>query len=83
MDAKQVNPNIALICGTVLVAIVMGGLFALVWHGSVAGAVVVGVIGTVLGIAGGLFGGNMLVAASANAEVKRQTALRASDDAAK
>lgn len=53
---QQVNPNTAIVCGTLLLLGVLGGVFALAWHGVVTGGQVVGVAMAVMGIAAVGFG---------------------------
>lgn len=67
MPTSSVNPNVAWICGTVLLAAILAGLFILVWHGSIAGGALLGVVGTVIGIVAGIFGVHTVATAVAKA----------------
>ncbi len=61
------NPNILAICGTALLLAVLGGIFALAWHGTFTGAEVFGLVTAIIGIAGGAFAVHSGVNAGANA----------------
>lgn len=57
------------ICGTVLLLAVLGGVFALAWHGTVTGHDAIVVVTTIVAIAGGALavvgGGNAVGSAAA------------------
>ncbi len=61
------NPNILAICGTALLLAILGGIFALAWHGTFTGAEVFGLVTAIIGIAGGAFAVHSGVNAGANA----------------
>ena len=66
MTTNSINPTIAWICGTVLLLVILGGAFALAWHGSITGAALLGVLGVIVGIAGGALGVHAGVTAASN-----------------
>jgi hypothetical protein len=43
------------ICATVMIVAVLGGMFALAWHGTVSSTELVTVVTTIIAIAGGAF----------------------------
>lgn len=70
MPTSSVNPTVAWICGTILLVAILAGLFVLVWHGSIAGGALLGVVGTVLGIVAGIFGVHTVATAVAKARAQ-------------
>lgn len=51
------DPNpVTWICGTVILLAVLGGVFALAWHGTITGGAVVGIVATIVALAGGILG---------------------------
>lgn len=52
----QTSPLAAWVSGTVLILAVLAGIFVLAWHGTVPGSAVVGIVSTIVGIAGGILG---------------------------
>jgi hypothetical protein len=49
-------PTVAWICATALLVVILAGVFALAWHGSITGAAVVGVVTTIAAAALAVFG---------------------------
>lgn len=71
--------SMSTISGAVLLLAVLAGVFALCWHGSITGGAALGVVGTVIGIAGGAFAVHSGVKAGATAAVA-PTALNKEDN---
>ncbi len=61
------SPNVLLGCATALLLAILGGLFTLVWHGSVSGTDAMVTITAIVGIAGGAFAVHSGVNAGAQA----------------
>ncbi len=61
------RPNVLVVCGTVLLLAILGGIFALAWHGTFTGAEVFGLVTAIIGIAGGAFAVHSGVNAGAQA----------------
>jgi mannose/fructose/N-acetylgalactosamine-specific phosphotransferase system component IID len=59
--------NTQVICGTVLLIAVLGGVFALAWHGTFTGAEVFGIVMSVISIGGAAFAVHSGVKAGSNA----------------
>lgn len=64
---KTADPNVTWACATVLLVAIAAGLFALAWHGTITGTVVVAVLGPVIGAAVGIFGVHTGAATTRNA----------------
>lgn len=69
MNTSTVNPNVVWICGTAILAGILAGLFILVWHGSIPGTALLGVVATIVAFVTGSLG----VHASVNAVTKAMT----------
>ncbi len=52
----NVNPTVAWICATTIIIALLGGCFALVWHGSFTGAEIIPVISAIAVAALAIFG---------------------------
>ncbi len=61
------NGLIPMICGSAILVVILGGTFALGWHGTFTGAEVFGLVTAIIGIAGGAFAVHSGVNAGANA----------------
>lgn len=71
MITTNVSPTIAWICGTALLLAVLGGVFALVWHGSITGVEALSVVGTILAAAVGMLGVHAGVAMGAKSALNK------------
>lgn len=70
---KTINPNIALLCGTVLLLGVLAGMFILAWHGTLTGDQIVGVVTAIIAIAAVCFGAPAAASAAANRLARRDS----------
>ncbi len=59
--------SVLIICATALLITILGGIYALAWHGTFTGAEVFGLITAIIGIAGGAFAVHSGVNAGAQA----------------
>lgn len=59
ITAVTQNPLAALTCGTILLLAVLGGLFALAWHGTISGAAVITVVTVIVSGALAILGGHV------------------------
>lgn len=60
----------AMISGTVLLLAILGGIFVLAWHKTLTGVEVLGVLSTIVGIAGGAFAVHSGVSAAGKASAR-------------
>jgi hypothetical protein len=47
------------VAGGIVLSVVLGGLFALAWHGTISGAIVVGIVTTIVSVVAAIFGVHM------------------------
>ncbi len=70
-----INPPYMVICTTVIILAILGGVFALAWHGVLNAGDVTAIVGTIIGIAGAGLAVHAGVNAGANAANTIPTAL--------
>lgn len=71
---SNANPNILIIAAAALLALILGGMFALVWHGSISGTDALVLVGAIVTALLGIFGVHTGVNAGAKAALAQPTA---------
>lgn len=66
MDSSASTQIATMACGTLILLAVLGGIFALAWHGTISGGDAIGIIGTISGVGIGAFGVHAGVKAGAS-----------------
>lgn len=66
MDSSASTQIATMVCGTVILLAVLGGIFGLAWHGTITGGDAVAIIGTISGVGVGAFGVHAGVKAGAS-----------------
>lgn len=69
----------AIICGTILIAIILGGIFALAWHGTLTGAEASIIVTSIITGIIGVFGAHAGVKSGAKAAAAGVTATKATE----